>query len=182
MRGQPNTYTARGAVSNVDDPLEYQFDWKGDGTDLSAWIAATSDPRNPLVKEATAQKIWTTSGTYTVRARARCSMHPTFVSNWSSGLVVVVEFVNPPVTPDWFHKRYGRGGLFLYHRRVLFGSSGILYNINSIGEMERLLSGYPSGRQASGRPGQTQERTPLEHMPGVESIPSSSLTGHLCLL
>jgi len=99
MRGQPNTYTARGAVSNVDDPLEYQFDWKGDGTDISAWIAATSDPLNPLVKEATAQKIWTNSGTYTVRARARCSKHPTIVSNWSSGLLVVVEFVNPPMTP-----------------------------------------------------------------------------------
>jgi hypothetical protein len=101
MRGQPNTYTVRGAVSNVDDPLEYQFDWKGDGTDLSPWITATSNPDNPLVKEATGQKIWTTSGTYTIRARARCSIHQTqtLPTGWSSGLVVVVEFVNSPVTP-----------------------------------------------------------------------------------
>jgi hypothetical protein len=98
MRGQPNTYTAIGAISNLDDPLEYQFDWKGDGTDLSAWIVATMDPET-FTTGATAQKIWTNSGTYNIRARARCSKHPTLVSNWSSGLVVIVEFVNSPVTP-----------------------------------------------------------------------------------
>jgi hypothetical protein len=100
MRGQPNTYIASGAVSNVNDPLEYQFDWKGDGTtDLSAWIAATVDPIT-FVTQATAQKIWINSGTYTVRARVRCSTHQTLVSLWSSGLVVVVEFVNPPTKPS----------------------------------------------------------------------------------
>ncbi len=98
MRGQLNPYTASGAVSNVNDLLEYQFDWKGDGTDLSGWIAAPADPITAIT-QATAQKIWTTSGTYTVRARARCSIHQTLVTGWSSGLVVVVEFVSTPITP-----------------------------------------------------------------------------------
>ena len=96
MRGQPNTYTASGAVSNVGDPLEYQFDW-GDGS-FSAWIAATVDPVTSTT-QATAQKIWTTSGTYTVRARARCSIHQALVTGWSSGLLVVVEFISTPVVP-----------------------------------------------------------------------------------
>jgi len=98
MRGQPNTYKSSGAISNIGNSLNYQFDWTGNGTDLSGWIAATIDPVTSLT-EATAQAIWTTSGTYVVRARAQDSTYPTVISDWSSGLVVVVEFVNPPITP-----------------------------------------------------------------------------------
>ena len=72
------TYIASGASSNLGHSLEYQFDWKGNGTDLSFWGAANQ------------QKIWTTAGTYSVRVRARCSTHTSVISNWSSSLSLQV--------------------------------------------------------------------------------------------
>ena len=73
------TYIASGASSNLGHSLEYQFDWKGDGTDLSLWGAANQ------------QKVWTIAGTYNVRVRARCSTHTPVVSNWSSSLQVTIQ-------------------------------------------------------------------------------------------
>jgi hypothetical protein len=96
MRGQPNKYTVGGALSTRNDPLEYQFDW--DDGSLSNWISATTDPETGI-STASEIKTWTTSGTYKVRARARCQTHPTLVSDWSSELVVVIEFVSTPTTP-----------------------------------------------------------------------------------
>ena len=96
MRGIPLTFTVSGAISTLGDPLEYQFDWGDNST--SPWTKASVDPDTGQ-QVATQQKVWTTSGTYTVRARARCSLHPTLVSDWSSGLVVVIEFVSIPVAP-----------------------------------------------------------------------------------
>ena len=87
IKGIPYSYSASGAISSSGHTLQYQFDWKGDGvTDLSLW------------GDASRTKIWTTSGIYTVKVRARCSIHQTLVTGWSSGLVVVIEFVNPPTT------------------------------------------------------------------------------------
>ncbi len=73
------TYIASGASSNLGHSLEYQFDWKGDGTDLSLWGAANQ------------QEVWTIAGTYNVRVRARCSTHTSVVSNWSSSLQVTIQ-------------------------------------------------------------------------------------------
>jgi len=73
------TYIASGASSNLGHSLEYQFDWKGDGTDLSLWGAANQ------------QEVWTIAGTYNVRVRARCSTHTPVVSNWSSSLQVTIQ-------------------------------------------------------------------------------------------
>ncbi|MDI6755313.1 MAG: hypothetical protein QME78_13080, partial [Thermodesulfobacteriota bacterium] len=73
------TYIASGASSNLGHSLQYQFDWKGDGSDLSFWGAANQ------------QKVWTTSGAYSVRVRARCSTHTSVVSNWSSSLQVTIQ-------------------------------------------------------------------------------------------
>ncbi len=88
--GVPNqsyTYTAGGAVSSAGHPVEYQFDWKGDGTDLSFWGSGTQT------------KSWTTGGVYTVRARARCATHNDVVSEWTSGLIVTIELVSKPSKP-----------------------------------------------------------------------------------
>jgi len=74
-------YIASGATSNLGHSLEYQFDWKGDGTDLSFWGAANQ------------QKVWTSAGTYSVRVRARCSIHTSVVSSWSSSLQVTIQGV-----------------------------------------------------------------------------------------
>jgi hypothetical protein len=73
------SYTTGGSISNFDHPVEYQFDWKGDETDLSPWGSATQS------------KIWTTPGTFHVRAKARCSVHTSIESNWSGSLTVNIS-------------------------------------------------------------------------------------------
>ena len=72
------SYTTGGSTSSYGHTVEYQFDWKGDGTDLSPWDSATQS------------KIWTSAGTYNVRARARCATDTSVVSGWSSGLSVTI--------------------------------------------------------------------------------------------
>lgn len=79
-------YMTGGATSNIGDPIEYQFDW-GDGT-FSGWQLSTS-----------ASKTWSTGGTYSVRARARCVTHPFIESSWSSALTVNIERITAPTTP-----------------------------------------------------------------------------------
>jgi len=57
--------------------IEYLFDW-GDGT-YSGWSPSIS-----------VLKTWSTSGTYTVKAKARCSVHTSIESDWSEPLTVTV--------------------------------------------------------------------------------------------
>src|SRR5262249_12006475 len=57
-------------------PVEYQFDWMGNGSDLSPWGPST---------QASA---WDLRGPYQVRARARCALHHDVVSAWSSPLPI----------------------------------------------------------------------------------------------
>jgi uncharacterized repeat protein (TIGR02543 family) len=71
-------YTTGGSTSNLGHTVEYQFDWKGDGTDLSTWGAASQS------------KTWNAAGAYNVRARARCTTHTSVVSNWSNGRSVTI--------------------------------------------------------------------------------------------
>jgi len=73
------SYIASGASSNLGHSLQYQFDWKGDGTDRSIWGAANQ------------QKSWSTASTYNVRVRARCSIHTSVISNWSSVTPVTIQ-------------------------------------------------------------------------------------------
>jgi hypothetical protein len=80
--GQSFTFSTGNAFSSVGHPVEYQFDWKGNGTDLSPWGSATQS------------KTWTTGGTYSVRARARCVTDISIVSDWSSGLAVKIEQIS----------------------------------------------------------------------------------------
>ena len=97
MRGKPYTYTSRGAASTNGHSLEYQFDW-GDGSS-SPWVGATVDP-DTGTSASSQLKVWASSGNFIVKARARCKLHPTIISNWSAGLPVVIEFVSTPVTPS----------------------------------------------------------------------------------
>jgi hypothetical protein len=99
MRGKPYTYTAAGAVSTNNHTLEYQFDWGDEST--SPWVPAQTDPQTGATL-ASAVKVWTppVAKTYTVRARARCQQHPDIMSDWSSGLVVAIEFTSIPVMPS----------------------------------------------------------------------------------
>ena len=76
--GHPCTYTTGGSSSTLGHAVQYQFDWKGDGSDLSPWGSATQS------------KTWTLAGTYNVRVRARCLTHTSVVSPWSGVLAVDV--------------------------------------------------------------------------------------------
>src|SRR4030042_5016555 len=55
ITGKSYTYTTGGPSSNLGHSVQYQFDWKGDGTELSAWGSGTQS------------KTWTAAGTYNVR-------------------------------------------------------------------------------------------------------------------
>ncbi|MFH1022177.1 MAG: C1 family peptidase [Planctomycetota bacterium] len=75
------SYSAGEATSSLGHTVEYQFEWKGDGTDLSAWGSITQ------------LQAWASAGTYSVRARARCTADTSVVSLWSSGFSVIISDV-----------------------------------------------------------------------------------------
>ena len=79
--GGSYAFATGGAASSLNDPVEYQFDWKGDGKDLSPWGSSSQS------------KTWTSAADYQVKARARCTTHPDVVSGWSSGLPVSISNV-----------------------------------------------------------------------------------------
>jgi hypothetical protein len=85
--GTPYAYSTGGSASSLGKTAEYQFDWKGDGSDLSAWGPSSQS------------KTWPVAGTYNVRARARCTTHTSVVSNWSSPLSVGISVPKISVTP-----------------------------------------------------------------------------------
>jgi hypothetical protein len=77
--GTSHKFSTGRASSNLRHRVEYQFDWKGDGTsDLSPWGAVSQS------------KIWTRDGSYNVKARARCVAHPDEISPWSEPLPTYV--------------------------------------------------------------------------------------------
>ena len=77
--GMSCTYSTGGSSSNRGHTVEYQFDWKGDGSDLSSWGSGTQS------------KAWTIAGTYDVRSRARCETDTNIVSPWSNALTVIAD-------------------------------------------------------------------------------------------
>jgi hypothetical protein len=81
------TYTTGGSYSNLSHSVQYQYDWAGDGTDLSLW---SSTP--------TQSKAWTAGGSYSVRARARCANDTGVTSSWSGLLPVTIVQGNPTYT------------------------------------------------------------------------------------
>ena len=84
--GQPYTYTTGGSSSTLGHAVQYQFDWKGDGSDLSPWGSATQS------------KTWALAGTYNVRGRARCVTHTSVVSAWLGVLPVNITNGQPTVS------------------------------------------------------------------------------------
>ena len=78
IMGTSYAYTTGGSLANSGHPVEYQFDWKGDGSDLSPWGSSTQS------------KTWTVPGTYAVQARARCATDTSVISGWSSALSVTI--------------------------------------------------------------------------------------------
>jgi len=79
VTGSSYGYTSGGSISSLGDPVEYQFDWEGDGTALSAWGSATQT------------NTWTSPGMYSVRARGRCAIHTSVISSWVGLISVAIN-------------------------------------------------------------------------------------------
>jgi len=69
------------------DPIQYLISW-GDGKD-SGWLP---------VGTTSAKKTWSSSGTYLVKARARCYKHTFAVSGWSTPLIVTISSLGERIT------------------------------------------------------------------------------------
>jgi hypothetical protein len=78
--GMSYLFETAGSTSSFGDPVQYLLNW-GDGTD-SGWMAPGT---------TTASHSWNTPGAYPVRSQARCSKHPSAVSNWSEPMTIVVK-------------------------------------------------------------------------------------------
>jgi hypothetical protein len=88
--GNPYSYSTGGSISSLGHTVEYQFDWKGDESDLSSWGASTQS------------KTWSAASAYSVRARARCKTDTSIVSQWSNSLTVIITAdAAPDLTGQW---------------------------------------------------------------------------------
>ena len=79
VTGTSYSYTTGGSTSSLGHTIQYRFDWKGDGSDLSAWGSAAQT------------KTWTAPGTYNVKAKARCATDTSVESSWSSAITVIIS-------------------------------------------------------------------------------------------
>ena len=75
--GESLNFRTTGASSSLNHSIEYQFDW-GDGNQ-SSWGAASVN------------YVFTNTGNFLVRARARCSTHTEIQSDWSETLNVTIS-------------------------------------------------------------------------------------------
>jgi hypothetical protein len=81
--GAPATsydFSTGGSTSSLGDPVQYKFDWN-DGSD-SGWLAAGT---------TTASHSWSATGTYLIRAKARCATHTGIESLWSDAHAVSIS-------------------------------------------------------------------------------------------
>jgi len=86
--GQSLSFTGGGAASNMGHAPEYQFDW-GDGGPLSDWGPATQS------------KTYAGTGTFNIKARARCAAHHDAESPWSATLkTVAIDLCVLTITRD----------------------------------------------------------------------------------
>ena len=86
--GRSYTFTTGGSISSPDNPVEYQFDWKGDASDLSNWGSMTQS------------YTWPTAGVYNVRARVRAALNVSVMSEWSNPLTVGISIPKVSVIPS----------------------------------------------------------------------------------
>ena len=85
FKGQSLSFLTGGSVNNMGHSVEYQFDW-GDGNQ-SAWVPSGS-----------ASHAYATTGTFQVKARARCQTHTSVVSGWSTSSAVNISLCTLGIT------------------------------------------------------------------------------------
>ena len=110
------SYSTGGSSSNIGHSVEYQFDWKGDGSDLSSW--------GPAIRS----KIWAVAATYMVRSMARCAVCTTVHSSWSGSLTV-----NISPTPGFLTVTPGSGGSGSGTQGGPFSPSSFTYTLQNAG-------------------------------------------------
>lgn len=120
-------YSTGGAISNMAHEVEYQFDWKGDSSDLSDWGSPTQS------------KTWTAGDVYNVRARARSVTNVSAISDWSNSLSVSINVPRISVTPV----SYDFGNVKLKR------SKSTSFRIKNIGEADLSIASVISGTDAS---------------------------------
>jgi len=81
------SFSTSGATTSLGHPVRYMFDW-GDGTN-SGWLAEGTTK---------ASHIWSTAGTYNVRAMAECATHSAIKSPWSASHAMVIAAVKSKLT------------------------------------------------------------------------------------
>jgi hypothetical protein len=121
------TFTTGGCVSSLSNPIEYQFDWKGDGSDLSDWGLATQS------------KSWFASGVYNVRARGRSVLNVFVTSDWTNPLTVSISVPKILVTP----MTYDFGKVKVKRNKT------VSFNVTNSGTVNLLMSALLTGTDAS---------------------------------
>ena|GEM_PF-5948050 len=84
QEGESLNFSTDGSTCNQGHSVQYQFDW-GDGSPYSTWSSSTS-----------ASHSYSSTGTYQVRAQARCASDPSVVSNWSGAKTVTIGIAPSP--------------------------------------------------------------------------------------
>ncbi|MBN2400218.1 MAG: hypothetical protein JXI33_07745 [Candidatus Aminicenantes bacterium] len=120
------TYSSSGAVSSLGHSVQYKFDW-GDTTD-SGWLA---------VGTTSASHSWSSTGTFSVRAMARCATHTTIESPWSTTLSVVIvvpgSYFNSPanrlILPEVNWASASGGGDWMSEVQVIDGTGGSIVQV-----------------------------------------------------
>ena len=121
------TYTTGGSTSSFGNPVEYQFDWKGDGSDLSNWGSGTQS------------KAWTTAGVYNVRARARSTPNTSVMSGWSNPLTVSISVPRISITPT----AYDFGNVKVKRSKIA------AFRVTNTGTINLLMSASINGTDGS---------------------------------
>jgi hypothetical protein len=137
-------YTYAVVTTEPDGEDVYYFiDW-GDGTN-SGWFGPYASGQ-----EATAQKSWSTAGTYTVRAKAK-DIHQVS-SGWSTPLMVTILLDRAPEIPTIDGPAKGRAGIsYLYTFTTTDADGDLVYYMIDWGDntTSGWLGPYNSGAIAS---------------------------------
>jgi hypothetical protein len=133
------------AVSTEPDgeDIYYYFDW-GDGTN-SGWVG----PYNPGV-QGTAEKSWSTAGSYTVQAKAKDINGAQ--SGWSTPIMITILTDRPPATPTMTGPAKGEpGNSYLYSLTTTDpDGDSVYYYINwGDGQVTEWIGPYNSGATAT---------------------------------
>jgi hypothetical protein len=136
--GQSLSFSTGGSTSNLGHSVEYRFDC-GDGY-TSAWGSSSLTYS------------WSQDGDYSVKAQARCAIHITVVSSWSSGTAVTISTTNVEIPdtdemPDNFELFQNYPNPFNSETSIKFGLPNScdvkvdVFNINGK-YISTLVSGY----------------------------------------